>query len=127
MTAGRLVWAISAGRIPVDSNGREPDFVSHDRLSILNAGEADADICMTIYFEDNEPVGPYRLKVKGRRVRSIRINDLIEPEALPLGIAYSIFIEATAPVIVQFGRLDSAISAGAAVSTIAFADPSESS
>ncbi len=41
-----------------------------------------------------------------RRVRRVRCNDLIDPEALRLGVDYGVVVEASVPVVVQFERVD---------------------
>lgn len=61
---------------------------------------------MMILYEGTEPGGPYKLKVKARRLRKVRFNDLITPLPIPLDIPYGVLIEADRPVIVQFSRLD---------------------
>jgi hypothetical protein len=103
---GRREWVIPGGRIPFHSTGREPEFTSRDELAVLNAGQSDANLAITLFYPDREPVGPYKLVVKARRTRRVRINDLIFPEAVPLEVDYAALIEADNPVIVQFTRVD---------------------
>jgi FAD/FMN-containing dehydrogenase len=38
---------------------------------------------VTLFYSDRDPVGPYKLTVPPRRVRRVRVNDLINPEAPP--------------------------------------------
>ena len=78
---GIKVWALSAGYIPLKSNGKEPDFVSQDKMAVLNTGREDAHLKLTIYFSDGETAGTYELTVQGQRVRAFRVNDLIFPHA----------------------------------------------
>jgi hypothetical protein len=35
-----------------------------------------------------------------------RINDLIDPEAVPLGVPYGLVVRSDVPVVVQLSRLD---------------------
>ncbi|MFU8807022.1 MAG: sensory rhodopsin transducer, partial [Bradymonadaceae bacterium] len=91
-TIGRKVWAVVGGRMPLDQTGPEPEFSSHDSLAILNASGEDAEVEVTIFYADKEPVGPYELEVKARRTREVRFNDLIDPEALPLETNYSAIV-----------------------------------
>ena len=60
---GRRRWAIAEGYIPGDSTGPEPQMTSHETACILNAGDAEAHVAITIYFSDREPAGPYTLVV----------------------------------------------------------------
>ena len=87
---------------------------------MLNTNDEDADIQITVYYTDREPVGPYKLRVPARRVRHVRFNDLINPEALPLDKDYASVIVSNVPVIVQFCRNDTSQAENAIASTMAF-------
>src|ERR1043166_3319614 len=69
MAIGRTHWAIAEGWIPEYSHGPEPEMLSHETACILNAGDADAHVEITVYFKDREPAGPYRLVVPARRTK----------------------------------------------------------
>lgn len=101
---GQKYWAFSGGYIPVDSTGKEPDYVSKDIISILNTTKEEATLKMTFFFTDSEPAGTYELKVKGERVKMFSVNDLIEPHALPLGVPYGGVLESNVPVVVQLTK-----------------------
>lgn len=117
---GRRRWAIAEGYIPGWSHGEGPEMTSHEAFCVLNAADQDAHLEVTIYYEDREPVGPYRLTVPGRRTRHFRFNDLQEPQPVPRGTPYSSIIDSDVPVVVQHTRLDSRQDANALLSTIAF-------
>ena len=103
---GQKVWAIAGSNIPMDQTGKEPEFTSHDSLWMLNTGGDDADVEITIYYADREPVGPYPLEVGARRVRQVRFNDLIDPQAMPLKTDYGAVVVASVPIVVQFSTMD---------------------
>jgi hypothetical protein len=103
---GRKTWAFAAGHIPLTSTGHEPTFTSHDKVAILNTSEQDADITITIFYEDGEPVRDHAVRVKARRMRKIRFNDLIDPLPLPLDKPFGFRIQSSVAVIVQFSRMD---------------------
>ena len=117
---GHTVWAIPEGYIPAESHGPGPAMTSHEAFCILNAGERDAHVAVTIFYEDRDPVGPYRLVVPARRTRHFRFNDLEEPAPIPRDTPYSSVIEADNPIVVQHTRLDSRQDANALLSTMAF-------
>lgn len=117
---GRTVWVIAEGYIPPSSTGPEPTMTSHETACLLNAGDADAHVRITLYFSDREPVGPYRVTVPARRTLHLRFNDLREPEPVPRGTDYSSVIEADVPIVVQHSRLDSRQAENALLSTIAY-------
>jgi hypothetical protein len=118
---GRLLWAIAEGYIPGASSrpgGRA--FESHETACILNAGDADAHLEITLYFADREPVGPYRITVAARRTLHLRFNDLADPAPVPRDTDYASVIRADRPVVVQHTRLDSRQAALALHSTVAW-------
>ena len=71
---GHRRWAIAEGYIPGWSNGPEPALESHETASILNAGETDAHVEITVYFKDREPAGPYRVTVAAERSLHLRFR-----------------------------------------------------
>ncbi len=121
MAIGKTTWAIAEGYIPEGSTGPAPQMLSHETACILNTGDAEAHVRITIYFADREPVGPYRVTVPARRTRHIRFNDLRDPEPIPRGTDYSSLIEADVPIVVQHTRLDSRQAENALLTTIAYA------
>jgi hypothetical protein len=117
---GRRHWAIAEGYIPATSTGTSREFTSHETACILNAGDKDAHVTITIYFTDREPVGPYRITVPARRTNHVRFNDLNDPEPVPKGTDFASVIESDVPIVVQHTRLDSRQAENALLSTIAF-------
>lgn len=111
---------VPGGHIPLRSTGEEPRYTSNDSLFILNATDQDANLRITIFYADRDPVGPYLLRVLAERVRHFRFNDLIDPEAMPLDADYAAVIESDVPVVVQFSRQDTGRAENAICTTIAF-------
>lgn len=105
-TLGRKEWAFAAGHMPDGSTGHEPDFTSRDELCLLNTTAHDACAEVTIFHVEKDAVGPYKIEVPARRVRHIRINDLIDPEAVPLGQPYGLTVESDLPLVIQLRHLD---------------------
>jgi hypothetical protein len=118
---GRRRWAIAEGYVPGWSNGPEPQFTSHETACLLNTGEEDAHVEITVYFEDREPAGPYRVTVPARRTRHVRFNGLDDPEQIPTDTDYASVISSDVPIVVQHTRLDSRQAENALLSTIAYA------
>ena len=117
---GRRVWAIAEGYIPGLSHGPEPQMTSHETACILNAGDRDAHLEITLYLTDRDPVGPYRETVPAGRTRHIRFNDLSSPQPVPRDTEYASVIRSDRPVVVQHSRLDSRQAENALMTTIAF-------
>ncbi|GGE28620.1 hypothetical protein GCM10007276_02210 [Agaricicola taiwanensis] len=121
MTAiGKTRWAIAEGYIPSESTGPAPALTSHETMCFLNASDQDAQITITIFYEDRDPVGPYRLTVPARRTSHMRFNDLKDPEPIPRDTNYAALVESDVPVVAQHTRLDSRQAELALLSTIAF-------
>jgi len=118
---GATAWAIAEGYIPEASTGAAPEMTSHETACILNAGDTDAHVALTIYFAHREPAGPYRVTVPARRTLHLRFNDLTDPEPVPKGTDFASIIESDVPIVVQHTRLDSRQAQNALLSTIAYA------
>jgi hypothetical protein len=119
-TIGRRIWAIPEGYIPSGSVSQAHDLVSHEAACILNATDEPAEITLTLYFEDREPAGPYRVQVGARRTLHLRFNDLTEPEPAPRDTSYASVFESSVPIVLQHTRLDSRDPAIALLSTVAY-------
>lgn len=117
---GTTRWAIPEGYIPATSTGPEPQMTSHETVCILNAGERDANVAITVFFTDRDPVGPYKLRVPAQRTSHVRFNNLTDPEPIPLDTDFASIIESDVPIVVQHTRLDSRQAENALLSTIAF-------
>jgi hypothetical protein len=115
---GRRRWLLPGGCMPSRGSGPEPAFTSHDLLCLLNCGDELANVRVRALYGDREPIGPFRLGVAARRVRHVRVNDLIFPQALPLDVGYGLEILSDVPVVVQFSRADTRQRALSLLSTI---------
>ncbi len=118
---GSRVWAIAEGYIPGESVSADHALVSHETACLLNAGDAEAHVEITLFFTDRDPVGPYHVTVGARRTRHLRFNDLTDPEPVPRDTSYASLIRSDVPIVVQHTRLDSRHPAIALLSTVAFA------
>jgi hypothetical protein len=118
---GRRRWAIAEGYIPSSSHGPEPQMTSHETACLLNAGDRDAAVTITLFFADREPAGPYRVSVPARRTRHVRFNQLDDPEPVPRDTDYASVIESDVPIVVQHTRLDSRQAELGLITTIAYA------
>ena len=95
-------------------------MTSHEACCILNPSKKNAHVAITIFFEDKDPVGPYRFEIPSRRTKHLRFNNFEKPERIPPDTPYSIIIESDVPIVVQHTRLDSRQAANALLTTIAF-------
>jgi hypothetical protein len=72
---------------------------------MLDPNDDDAEVTITVYFEDRDPAVLAPQVVSASRVRCIRTNERIDGFQVPLG-QYALKLEATVPLICQMGRLD---------------------
>jgi hypothetical protein len=113
---GKKVWAIAEGWIP--SGGlTDRALMPHETACILNAGERDAHIELTVFFTDREPVR-YALTVPACRTKHFRFDDLTDP--MPRNTDYASLFVSDVPVVVQHTRLDSRKAEIALMTTVAY-------
>lgn len=117
---GKLDWAFSGGRSPFLSQGKEPEFISHDKIAILNTSQEEVLVEFFIFYENEQPFGTYEVKVGPERLRKVRFNELIDPAAIQLDRNYGCLIKANHPIVVQFSRMDTGTRSNAGMSTMAF-------
>ena len=119
---GKRRWAIAEGYIPGQSTGPAPEMTSHETACILNAGDGEAHVEITIFYTDREPAGPYQVTVPARRTLHLRFNDLKDPEPIPRDTDYASVLVSDVPIVVQHTRLDSRQAENALLSTIAYCE-----
>ena len=93
-------------------------YVSHEAICVLNTGDTDANLTVTFYFEDREPIMHKGLSCPARRTRHMRMDKLA---AVPMGVPYAALVESSVPVVVQYSRIDTTQSAETLATTIAYA------
>jgi hypothetical protein len=115
---GAQNWYIPDGFIPTESSG---ELVSHEAICVLNCGEDDAELFVTVYFEDRDPLERIPVAVPGRRTRHVKTNTLVKDgEGIPAGVPYAMEVESNVPVIVQYSRLDSTQAENSLMTTMAY-------
>lgn len=117
---GRTTWVIAEGHIPSGGTGEGPALESHETACLLNTGDRDAQVEITLFFSDRDPVGPYRVTVPARRTVHQRFNDLTDPAEVPRDTDYASVITSDMPIVVQHSRLDSRQAELALLSTMAW-------
>ncbi|MEA2025404.1 MAG: sensory rhodopsin transducer [Chloroflexota bacterium] len=99
---GSRTWFFPDGDIPAPGDAAPH---GHESLLMLNPNDADAEVLITVYFEDRDPAVLAPQVVGARRVRCIRTNEPIDGYQIPLG-QYALKLESSVPLICQIGRLD---------------------
>lgn len=112
--AGKRSWFVPDAYLPAESSEAAP---SHESTCLLNAGDREARVRLTFFFEDRDPLGPVELALGARRTRHVRLDDPSQLGGLelPRGVPYAYAVESEQPIVVQHSRLDT--SAGYTLST----------
>ena len=119
---GKTRWAIAEGYIPAWSSSDRHELVSHETACLLNAGEREAHVMITIFYAERDPSGPYEVTVPAGRTCHLRFNELADPEPIPRGTDFSSVIESDVPIVVQHTRLDSRSSNVSLMTTSAYGE-----
>jgi hypothetical protein len=102
---GKRHWFVPDAFLPAASSQAAP---SHESSCLLNAGERDARVRFTFFFEDRDPLGPVELALGARRTWHLRLDDPAQLGGveLPRGVPYAYTVESDEPIVVQHSRLD---------------------
>jgi len=118
-TAGKKVWLIPDGYWPSVSNGLYP---SHESICVLNTGNVDAEMDITLYFEDRAKMEGFQAVCKAEHTHHIRLDKLQNREGrgVPRGIPYAMVVCGTVDIVVQYSRMDTTQAEMALMSVMAF-------
>lgn len=116
---GKINWVIPDGYIPEASEG---SLVSHEAICILNTNSEMAELKISIYFEDCEPLEGFTIRCLGKRTLHQRMDILSNHvgEKIPTGLPFAISVTSTIPVFVQYSRMDTGQSQLALMTTMGF-------
>ena len=120
---GHTTWYIPDGYLSPNAPDLPPDsLISHESVCVLNIGTNPAQVTMTFYFEDREPIRDVRSTVPGERTIHIRLDkpEMMGGAAIPIGVPYAIRVESDVPIIVQHSRMDVSQPALTLMTTMAF-------
>lgn len=118
MTKGHKLWLIGDGYIPPLSSG---ELESHESICVLNCQTEAAELTITVYYEDRDPLENVKVTVPGRRTLHIRTSSLeAGGERIPAGVPYAMEVESTVPVVVQYSRLDATQPANALMTSLGY-------
>lgn len=102
---GALVWFVPDGYYPEKSTG---EFKSHEAICVLNAGQKDVNIEITLYFQDRDKMDGFREVCKAERTNHIRMDKIInmDGQGVPMGVPYAMMVKSDVEIIVQYSRMD---------------------
>lgn len=116
---GSKVWLIPDGYFPSESCGKEK---SHDAVCVVNTGEKDANIKITLYFEDRDKMDGFHTFCGSERTHHIRMDKLkdIHGNGVPQDVPYAMMIESDVEIVVQYSRMDTRQAEMALMTTMAY-------
>ena len=117
---GKCSWYIPDAFYPSVDQGES--YVSHEAVCVLNTGDKDAHIQITLYFEDSEPLEGFEAVCGARRTNHIRMDRIVSKggKKVPRGVPYAMLVESDVPVVVQYSRLDTTQAEMSFMSLIAY-------
>lgn len=117
---GRRTWLIPDMYWPaVTSPGT---YVSHESICVLNMSDEEAAIGIDLYFEDAEPILGLGARCGARRTNHVRMDAMLDAAGkhIPRGVPYAAVVKSSAPVVVQYTRVDTTQCANALMTTMAY-------
>lgn len=119
MSKGEKQWIIPDAYIPPVSSG---ELTSHESVCVLNLTAQEVVITIHAYFEDRDPLLGMETIVPAQRTKHIRTSSLEAEEGrgIPSGVPYAMEVISSAPVFVQYSRLDSTQAENALMSVMAY-------
>ncbi|MBR0157915.1 MAG: hypothetical protein IJM24_02410 [Clostridia bacterium] len=102
---GKKNWLIPDAYYPGVDNGT---YVSHEAVCVLNTGDEDAHINITLYFEDREPRTGFHAVCGAKRTNHIRMDKIKDEDGngVERSVPYAMLVESDVPVVVQYSRCD---------------------
>ena len=103
---GKKIWLFPDGELPMPD--KNSSLEAHEALMILNTSDQDANLKLSFYFEDRDPVKNIKIIVAANRVKCIRLDhpDEIGEFKLPYNTQYALRVESDIKVVATFGRLE---------------------
>lgn len=116
---GKNVWLIADGFM---SNTKTDKNVSHEAVCVLNLSGEKANVKITVYFEDEEPLTEFSAVCENNRTNHIRLDKIVNDKGqkIPKEKPYALLIESDRPVVCQHTRLDVTAPDMALMTTIAY-------
>lgn len=102
---GKKIWVIPDGFM---SDTEIKGYVSHEAVCVLNLGDEDAMIKLTVFFENREPLTGFTAQCKSKRTNHIRLDKLVNDKGkkIPREVPYALLVESTTDIICQHSRMD---------------------
>lgn len=116
---GKKVWLIPDTFLNSVSKN---SGISHEAICVINTSEVDADIKLTLFFEDRDSRTDFSSHCASMRTHHIRMDKLRNEngEPIPRDTPYAVLVESNTPIVCQYSRLDTSAPEMALMTTIAY-------
>ncbi len=103
--AGKKNWYFADGYLPKKTGG---DLEAHEALMLFNPSAEIVQSEIAVFFSDRAPIKGIKITVPAERVFTIRLDhpEELAGAVIPPLTQYALQIQASAPIICQFGRID---------------------
>ena len=102
---GRRIWVFPDTELPPPGDSA---LKGHESIIVLNLSKRPVQVTLTLYYTDRAPQVLSPIDVAAERVRCIRLDHESDVGVrVPLETQYAVKLDATGPVVAQYGRLDS--------------------
>lgn len=117
---GKTSWLIPDMYWPTE--GTTGSYISHESICALNTSDFDANIAITLYYEDMEPITLQTVQCGARRTHHIRMDKILDlgGKNIPKGKPYAAVVRSDIPIVVQYSRLDTTQPEMSLMTTIAY-------
>ena len=103
---GKNTWLIPDCYWPeITTDGH---YVSHEAICVMNTGDEEAVIRITLLYEDRDPVTGLVAKCGAQRTHHIRMDKLVDEKGqhIAMGVPYAALVESNVPIVAQYSRID---------------------
>ncbi len=118
---GKNVWLIPDCYLNSVSKNEN---ISHEAICVINTSEVDAQIKLTLFFEDMDAREDFSSFCPARKTHHIRMDKLKNErgEMIPRDKPYAALVESNTPIVCQYSRLDTSAPEMALMTTIAYCE-----
>jgi hypothetical protein len=116
---GKKTWLIPDAFLNSKSKN---ESISHEAICVINTSDVDAEIALTLFYEDRDKVTDFSSFCGAGRTHHIRLDKIRSKkgEMIPRDTPYAILVESNVEIVVQYSRLDTSEVEMALMTTIAY-------
>ena len=116
---GKKTWLIPDTYLNSVSKNQSP---SHESVCVVNTSDVDANIKLTLFFEDREKKDGFESFCDAGKTHHIRLDKIKSKsgEQIPRDVPYAILVESNIEIVVQYTRLDTSAAEMALMTTMGY-------